>query len=88
MATFIITYDLRGPNRDYQAMHEAIKKHSKWARVTESTWVVVTEQSASEIRDRLAAVADPDDRIFVVKSGVESAWRNSRCRNEWLKENL
>ncbi len=87
MKTYIITYDLV-KERDYESLHEAIKQYSKWARVTESTWAVVTNKKASEIRDELRQVMDSDDRLFVVKSGVEAAWRNSRCKNEWLKENL
>ena len=87
MACYIISYDLRR-NRDYESLYEAIKTYSKWARVTESTWAVVTTKSAVEIRDHLSSVMDGDDRLFVIKSGTEAAWRNSICRNEWLKENL
>lgn len=87
MKTYIITYDLRN-NRDYASLHEAIKQYSKWAKITESTWGVVTSKSASEIRDNLRSVMDSDDRLFVLKSGVEAAWRNSICKNDWLQENL
>jgi CRISPR associated protein Cas2. len=87
MKTYIITYDLV-KDRDYKSLHEAIRNFSKWARITESTWAVVTNKKAAEIRDELRQVMDSDDRLFVVKSGVEAAWRNSKCKNEWLKENL
>ena len=87
MKCYIITYDLRN-SRDYASLHKAIKRHSKWAKVTESTWAVLTEKSATEIRDNLSKVMDSDDRLFIIKSGVEAAWRNSICENEWLKENL
>lgn len=87
MTCYIISYDLRN-TRDYESLYNEIKSYGKWARITESTWAVVTNKSAVRIRDDLSRVVDNDDRIFVVKSGVEAAWRNSRCRNEWLKENL
>lgn len=87
MTCYIISYDLR-KSRDYESLYKEIKSYSKWAQITESTWAVVTTKSAKEIRDHLASVMDGDDRLFVVKSGVEAAWRNSRCKNEWLKENL
>lgn len=87
MACYIISYDLRN-NRDYRSLSEAIKTYSKWARITESTWAVVTVKSAVEIRNHLSSVMDNDDRLFVIKSGVEAAWLNSLCGNEWLKENL
>ena len=87
MTCYIISYDLRN-TRDYESLYKEIKSYGKWARITESTWAVVTNKSAVQIRDNLSRVVDNDDRIFVVKSGVEAAWRNSRCRNEWLRENL
>lgn len=88
MKCYIISYDLLQPGRNYDALYEAIKKHSKWARINESVWAVVTNKTAVQIRDNLGQYLDSNDRIFVVKSGVEAAWRNSRCKNEWLKENL
>ena len=88
MACYIVTYDLRAPGRDYENVHNKLKSYTKWAKVTESTWAIVTEDKAVVIRDALKAIVDPNDRIFVVKSGVEAAWFNSKCKNEWLKANL
>lgn len=88
MACYIVTYDLRAPGRNYENVHNKLKSYKKWAKVTESTWAVVTEDKAVTIRDALKAIVDPNDRIFVVKSGVEAAWFNSKCKNEWLKANL
>ena len=87
MDCYIVSYDLRN-NRNYDALYSAIKSIGRWAKITESTWAIVTTESAVEIRDHLKGVVDSDDRLFVVKSGVEAAWSNSICRNDWLKENL
>lgn len=88
MPCYIVSYDLRIPNRDYQSLHDAIKAFGRWAKITESTWAIVAEASASDIRDGLEKHLGADDRLFVVKSGSTGAWRNVKCRNEWLKENL
>lgn len=88
MATYIVTYDLRAPNRNYEALYEAIKKYRGWAHINESVWAVVSEQSAVHVRDSLMRFMDQNDSIFVVKSGTEAAWRGVLCKNEWLKENL
>lgn len=87
MTRYIISYDLRG-ERDYDALYEAIKSCGSWAHITESMWAVVTTKTAVQVRDHLSSVMDQDDRIFVVKSGVEAAWRNVICKNQWLKDNL
>jgi hypothetical protein len=87
MPAYVVSYDLR-KNRNYEALYDALKSHDRWGKITESTWVIVSSSSAVQIRDSLQAVVDGDDRIFVIKSGVEAAWLNVKCKNEWLKENL
>ncbi len=88
MTCYIISYDLRAPNRDYDSLYTAIKQYSRWARINESVWAVVTDSSAMQIRDNLKSQMDGNDRLFVIKSGVEAAWSNAICKNQWLKENL
>ncbi len=88
MACYIISYDLRKPGRNYEALYKAIKAYGTWGHINESLWAVVTQQTAVQIRDNLVQHLDSDDRLFVVKSGTEAAWRNTICKNEWLKEHL
>lgn len=88
MACYIVSYDLRNPGRNYEDLYEHLKSYRKWAKLTESTWAIVTENSAVEVRDHLKYVLDENDRIFVIKSAGVAAWSNSICRNEWLKDNL
>lgn len=86
---YIVSYDLR-EGQDYDPLYKALKAYRTWAKITESTWAVVTEQTAVQVRDHLTTFIDADagDRLFVIKSGVEAAWRNVRCSNQWLKRNL
>ena len=89
MPCYIISYDLGKENgRDYESLYEAIKSFGTWAKITDSTWAVVTDKTASQLRDFLSENLDSDDRLIVIKSGVEAAWTNVRCRNRWLKDNL
>ena len=88
MSCYLITYDLRQPGRSYESLYEAIKSYGGWAKITESTWAVVTTRNAVQVRDHLLAYMDNNDRVFVVKSGTEAAWKNVICKNEWLKEHL
>ncbi len=87
MACYIVSYDLRN-DRDYKALYEALEEYGTWARITESTWAVVTDESAEEIRDYLLEVMDADDRLLVVKSGVSAAWSNVRASSKWLRKHL
>lgn len=89
MATYIISYDLsNASDAQYESLYEKIKGYGTWAHITESTWAIVTEQKAVAVRDYLTENIPQGSRVFVVKSGVEAAWKNVICKNEWLKNNL
>lgn len=84
---YIISYDLN-PERDEASIHQAIKSYGTWAKINGSTWAILTANSAVSVRDYLIQKFSQTDRLFIVRSGVESAWRNVECSNEWLKKNL
>ena len=87
MPAFFITYDLTaGDSADYEELYKAIKSYGTWARITESSWTVVTEDDVKTVRDNLMQFMHDNDRLFVLKSGVAAAWHNVRCRNSWLKK--
>jgi len=88
VAAYLVIYDLITPGQNYGKVHDQIKTYKTWARPTESTWIVVTDKTALQIRDHLQEHIDANDRLLVVKSGVESAWYNPRCSNEWLMNHL
>lgn len=87
MPCYLISYDLV-KERNYEELFKTIKGFSNWARITESTWAVVSSLSAKEVRDKLLKVMDNDDRLFVLRSGREAAWGNVLCNDDWLAKNL
>jgi hypothetical protein len=87
MACFIISYDLT-EGADYDGLAEAIKAYGTWAHITQSTWAVVTSDSAKDVRDYLLQFMPEGSRLFVARSGHQSAWVNVICRSAWLKEHV
>lgn len=84
---YIITFYFN-PARANPTLQDAIIAYGTWARISETTWAIITTQSATEVRDALETHLRPLDRLFVVKSGREAAWQNVECSSEWLKTNL
>lgn len=84
----IITYDLCEPNQNYDDLYAYIKSLGRWARITESVWLVVTENSCEEIRNSINKITDSDDRVFVGELNGTAAWRNTICKSDALKERL
>lgn len=80
MATVLITYDLHKPGQDYTKLHEAIQGlGSTWWHFLESTWLVVTRLSPSQVWDQLASSMDKGDNCLIVDV-------TSRAYSGWLPE--
>lgn len=87
--TFIISYDVaKGTSYNYKEIFEYFKAYGTWAKITESTWAIVTEKRATELRDEIVELLPSESRVFVIKSGSIGAWRNTIGRSEWLKKHL
>ena len=89
MACYLIIFELTDPSRK-PAFTEALKSFTGYCPLTPHSWAITTAKSAKEVRDQLAPCMKDTDRLFVFRSGVEGAWRNSygEKHNEWLKKNL
>lgn len=88
MARYIVTYDLRQPGRNYDDLYARIKSYPKWARLTESSWGIVSSETSSDIRDHLAEAVDENDKLLVGVLGRPSAWYGlSKSISDWIKAN-
>ncbi len=69
---------------------EGIKSYGFYCPICETSWAIKTEKNAAAIRDHLGSLLDPTDRVFVLRSGTEAAWKNSygTKHDDWLKGNL
>lgn len=89
MATYIISYDLNSPGQDYTSLHDAIKSYKTWWHHLDSTWCIVTDDTAAKVRDNLKKKMDSNDKLLVVKSSGVGAWFGFNSKgSEWLKDNL
>jgi hypothetical protein len=90
MATYIIGYDLHPTKGEtYDELIDAIKTIGKWWHHLDSTWVVVSDETAAAIRDKLQGHMKSDDQLLVVKSSGVGAWFGFNDKgSSWLKDNL
>ena len=89
MACYIVTFELKDPARR-AALTEALRSFPGFCPLTARSWAIKSDKNARGVRDQLTATLGPGDRLFVLRSGSEGAWRNSygEKHNEWLKKNL
>lgn len=88
MTSMIVTYDLCGKGKNYEALYEKLKGYPRWAHITESSWFICTDEKCTSVRDALRRVMDTDDRLFVASLTGEAAWQNVLCNNDYLKSYL
>ncbi len=87
--TFLISYDLNDAQSDvYERLFDFFESFGTWAHITESLWAIKTEKTAVEIRDAICELVPAKSSVFVIKSGIASAWKDVLCSNKWLKDNL
>lgn len=88
MSTYIISYQTSNIGAQLIALENAIRAYESWGRINSNTWAVLTDSTAVQIRDNLLQYLNANDRLMVVRSGTEAAWRNSMASSDWLKTNL
>jgi hypothetical protein len=90
MKSYLVSYDLNRPGQDYANLFDAIKSVcSLWWHHLDSTWVIKSDKSASEIRDALTPHIDKNDELLVVTLAGIGAWKGFTPQgSEWLKTNL
>ncbi|AXG89535.1 hypothetical protein ACPTG9_05870 [Enterococcus faecalis] len=86
MSVYAITYDLKKPNQDYDALNGKIKSLGAYSKRFDSFWLVDSSLSASEIRDNLKTEIDSNDSLFVIQTKEHWASLNlAKGATEWLK---
>lgn len=85
----IITYDLMTPGKNYEALLQRIKGNNAWAKLGGSSYLIITENSPTQIRDHLKSVLDVNDKLFVSVINTPAAWTGlSEQVANWIRNNL
>lgn len=73
---YLVSYDLKnGKPEDYKELYDLFATFSDCKKCLESSWLVVTDMSCEQVRDRLRTKMGPADLIVVVPYGpTRSSW--------------
>jgi len=82
-----VTYDLVN-RRDYTPLIEKIKSYRRWAHPLESVWIIITNDTSSQLRDSLSNFIDKDDKLLIMRTTQGASWigLNSDV-SDWIKNN-
>lgn len=85
---FVISYDLKSPDRDYEPLIEAIKRSPLWWHHLKSTWLISTSESAGQIWTRLAPHINKADNLLIIEvSKNYSGWLAQKAW-DWIENNV
>jgi len=83
---YIIGYDLNKPGQDYAELFEALKSFPSWWHYLDSTWLISTNNNATEIFNKLKPYIDTNDRILVIQANNDHAGWLSQKAWDWINE--
>jgi hypothetical protein len=89
MATLMVGYDLNKPDQDYEKLIDYLKSLGTWWHHLDSTWLVVTNMSAKELRDKLKTLIGAADELLVMDV-TDDIWATAGFTdkaNNWLQQN-
>jgi hypothetical protein len=89
MSTHLIGYDLDKPGQDYTDLEKAIKELGTWWHCLDSTWIVKSDLTDTQILNKLKVQIDSNDKLLVVTLTGSAAWINfEQACSDWLTTNL
>jgi hypothetical protein len=89
MTLKIISYDLKGNNKDYNGLINAIKEEHGWWHYLDSFWLVKSNKSVEYWTDKLVNYLDDDDNLIVLEVDIkEFNGFLKQSAFDWIKKQL
>lgn len=74
MNKYLITYDLNNKSRSYDGLYAAIKNLGAWWHYLDSTWIIKTNLTSSQIWTNLSNHITTTDRLLIIKIDFNDKW--------------
>ncbi|MDK8193762.1 hypothetical protein QP794_27140 [Paenibacillus sp. UMB7766-LJ446] len=87
MSVLLVSYDLNKSDKDYNGLYEVLKSFG-YCHYLDSTWLISTELTPTELYNRLSSHIDENDFCLVIKVTSEYyGWLPTEAW-DWLKQAL
>lgn len=88
MAVHCVSYDLNKTGQNYSKLYEELKKSPGYWHHLDSTWLISTNETASQLSERLKKCIDDNDAMLVIKVTSEYSGWLPQDAWDWLKIHL
>ena len=88
--TYLISYDLKKPGKEYQNVHQAIKDSSNgtWCKPLESVYIIYSGLSPTDIYNNVCPHMDSGDRILIIEVKNHAYWYLDKDVSDYLNQML
>lgn len=88
MGKYMISYDLKSPTNNREAVEEAIKSLGTWCKYLTTTFLVNTPYYKIDVQNICTKHLDSNDRMIICEiSGPVTGWLSQDEWN-WIRENI
>ena len=87
MACYIVTYDLNKETKRPDILSD-IKSYGSWAKLSESSYAIVTSSSPKAVYDKLSKHLDGNDNCYIISLSKPYWGQGPKDVNDWLDKNL
>lgn len=84
MTVYCVSYDLNKTGQNYNALYEELKASPVWWHYLDSTWLISTDENATQLSDRIRKHLDQNDFLIVIKVTKDYAGWLSQEAWDWL----
>ena len=84
---YLISYDLKAPNRNYDDLYAILKTADSWWHYLESTWLIYTSDGIEAWQMRIKSAIDNNDSFIIVDVTKQprNGWLPKKAW-EWIRE--
>lgn len=88
MFIYMISYDLNSPGQRYKELREKIESLGAWCHYLESTYLLKTSHTITQVSDAITPYLDGSDRLLLceIKKPIKG-WL-SDAQWKWIHENM
>lgn len=85
MAVYVVTYDLRAPNKNYDGLIKLIESYTDRKKFLLSAYFINTIETSTQIFNKLSPALDGNDHLIVMKITSDYYGRLEQSVWDWLK---
>ncbi|WP_331345239.1 hypothetical protein [Cellvibrio sp. UBA7661] len=88
MTVYCVSYDLNKAGQNYAALYEELKNSPSWWHYLDSTWLIATSETSTQLFERIRKHTDNNDLFFVIKvTNDYSGWLPDEAW-KWMREHI